>query len=71
MHDSNSEVTRREFLLSSALISASSAVGYTSPILNELIGQDTSAVATMPTVEVNMARVFPSGGVYFRKSNPQ
>jgi beta-galactosidase len=69
MNDSN-EVTRRDFLVSTAMITASSAVGHAQPVLDALMGQETTSAATMPTVEVDMGSVFPAGGVYFRKSNP-
>ena len=68
MNDSN-EVTRRDFLVSTALITASSAVGHAQPVLGALTGQETTTAASMPTVEVDMGSVFPAGGVYFRKSN--
>ena len=69
MNDSN-DVTRRDFLRSTAMVTASSAVGHAQPVLNALMGQESASEATMPTVEVNMGSVFPAGGVYFRKSNP-
>jgi beta-galactosidase len=69
MNGSN-EVTRRDFLLSTTMMTASSAVGHSQPVLAALLGQETAAAAMMPTIEVDMGSVFPAGGVYFRKSNP-
>src|ERR1700761_3614341 len=69
MNGSN-EVTRRDFLLFTTMMTASSAVGHSQPVLAALLGQETAAAAMMPTVEVDMGSVFPAGGVYFRKSNP-
>src|SRR3984885_3025520 len=69
MNDGN-DVTRRDFLLSTAMITGSSAVGHSQPGLGALLGQETPTTATMAAVEVDMGSVFPAGGVYFRKSNP-
>src|SRR5580698_769289 len=69
MNDGN-DVTRRDFLLSTAMITASSAVDHSQPVFGALLGQETPATVTMPTLEVDMGSVFPAGGVYFRKSNP-
>ncbi len=70
MIDDRNEITRRDFLLTSAMITATSASGYAQPILGSMARQEASSSVTMPAVEVNMGSVFPAGGVYFRKSNP-
>jgi beta-galactosidase len=69
MNDGN-ELTRRDFLLSTAMITASSAVSRGQPLLGSLAEQDFTSSALLPSTEVNMGAVFPAGGVYFRKSNP-
>ena len=51
MNDGN-EVTRRDFLLSTAMITASSAVGHAQPVLGALMGQETASEATMPTAQM-------------------
>jgi beta-galactosidase len=60
------EVTRREFMKTAALVSASAAVGLPA------IEGNTEALAQgpQPPKEVAMGSVFPYGAVYFRKSNP-
>jgi beta-galactosidase len=64
---SDLEVTRRDFVRTAALVSASAAVG-------RAVGLPGSAeaVAQEPkqSKEVAMGSVFPYGAVYFRKSNP-
>src|ERR1035441_7743519 len=64
---SDLEVTRRDFMRTAALVSASAAVG-------RAVGLPGSAeaVAQEPkrAKEVAMGSVFPYGAVYFRKSNP-
>src|ERR1700733_5772147 len=69
MKDRN-EVTRRDFLTSTAITTASRAGAHAQPVLDALMGQEPTSAATMPAVEVDMGSVFPAGGVYFRKSNP-
>lgn len=69
MNDSN-EVTRRGFLLSTAMVTASSAASHAQPLLGALTGQATASSAPAAASEVNMGSVFPAGAVYFRKSNP-
>src|SRR5664279_3221983 len=60
------EVTRREFVRTAALLSASAVVG--------LPGIEASVIARaqepQQPKEVAMGSVFPYGAVYFRKSNP-
>jgi beta-galactosidase len=68
MSDTN-DVTRRDFLISTAMVTAASAVGQAQPLLGAFVGQ-TPQTVVMPTVEVNVGSVFPAGAVYFRKSNP-
>jgi beta-galactosidase len=60
------EVSRREFMRTAALLSASAAVGLPG------IEESTQALAQEPhpPKEVAMGPVFPYGAVYFRKSNP-
>jgi len=60
------EFTRREFVRTAALVSASAAAGL------PVIEQSTRALAQQPqqSKEVAMGSVFPYGAVYFRKSNP-
>jgi beta-galactosidase len=70
MNESN-DVTRRDFLRSTAIITASTAVAHATPIagVGALAGQD-AGDATGGAKEVAMGSVFPAGAVYFRKSNP-
>ena len=62
------EITRREFVRTAALVSASAAVGNVAGL--PMMGS-AEALAQGPAVkEVAMGSVFPYGAVYFRKSNP-
>ena len=60
------EVTRREFVRTAALLSASAAVGLPAMEVNA----DALAQQLQQSKEVAMGSVFPYGAVYFRKSNP-
>ncbi|HEY1214172.1 MAG TPA: alpha-amylase family protein [Bryobacteraceae bacterium] len=70
MIDDRNEITRRDFLLSTAMITASSATSHAQPILSALVGHEVEAAPGTPATEVDMGSVFPAGGVCFRKSNP-
>ena len=70
------EVTRRDFMRTAALVSASAAVGRAAGLQGvggaEAFAQGVAA-GTQPlpaAKEVAMGSVFPYGAVYFRKSNP-
>ena len=69
----NNDITRRDFLITSAMVTAASAAASAMPALSAA-AQPYSATAAgsplMPTVNVEMGSVFPAGGVYFRKTNP-
>lgn len=69
MNESN--ISRRDFLYSTAVLSASAAVTHAATIATTEIadGQPTSPEASGEK-EVAMVSVFPAGPVYFRKSNP-
>ena len=60
------EVSRRKFMKTAALLSASAVAGLPA------IEGSTHLLAQQPrqTKEIAMAPVFPYGAVYFRKSNP-
>jgi len=66
----NTDVTRRDFIHSTALISVSAAVAHAAPIAAAGMLSDKAAQTAVETKEVAMGSVFPSGAVYFRKSNP-
>jgi beta-galactosidase len=55
----NFEITRREFIRNSALLSAGTALGHAA-----ILPQDSGPHAYVP------GPVFPYGAVYFRKTNP-
>jgi beta-galactosidase len=63
---SDLEVTRRAFMRTAALVSASAAVGRAVG----LPGAEAVAQEPTRTRELAMGSVFPYGAVYFRKSNP-
>ncbi len=71
----HNEWTRREFLATSAMMTAAVGGG-TQSALAAIAGQAATVQAAgassivMPTVPVDMGSVFPAGAVYFRKSNP-
>lgn len=65
----SSDVTRRDFLYSAAILTASAAVAQASPVATAVDGHATSPEASEEK-EVAMGSVFPAGAVYFRKSNP-
>lgn len=66
MFDKN-ELTRREFLYTSALAGTSAALAHAAPIaMVEAAEAQVPATASEPS----MGSVFPAGAVYFRKSNP-
>ena len=65
----NLEVTRREFMRTAALVSASAAVVRAAG-LPGMEGAEAFAQGPAHTKEVAMGSVFPYGAVYFRKSNP-
>ena len=65
------EVTRREFLYTTAMLTASVAAAHASPLSG--VGgpvDETPAAAAGGFQEAAMGSVFPAGAVYFRKSNP-
>ena len=65
--DKLNDVSRRDFLRTTALVTASAAVGHPATLSGETAAQD----AAMPEAKpVDMGAVFPAGAVYFRKSNP-
>jgi beta-galactosidase len=64
------EVSRREFIAATAVLSAAAAVAHASPGgLASTFGQNQAGGTAAPG-EPAMGSVFPSGAVYFRKSNP-
>lgn len=69
MNDSN-DVSRRNFLFSAGLLSASSAVSHAQPFVSALLTQEAGSTTPAAAGEPNMGSVFPAGAVYFRKSNP-
>jgi len=63
------EVTRRDFLRTTAILTATAAAGHAMDLPG--MGGSTEAIAQLPyPKEVTMVPVFPYGAVYFRKSNP-
>ena len=63
------EITRRDFMRTAALVSASAAVGRAAG-LPGVGGVEGFAQGPARAKEVAMGPVFPYGAVYFRKSNP-
>jgi beta-galactosidase len=59
------EITRREFIQNSALLTATAAMGQAAEAPKDPGSQDRRR-----SVKVNARPVFPYGAVYFRKSNP-
>src|ERR1035438_9677470 len=63
------EVTRRDFLRTTAILTATAAAGHTMGLPG--MGGSAEALAQVPyPKQVGMVPVFPYGAVYFRKSNP-
>jgi beta-galactosidase len=63
-------VSRREFLQTAALATASAAVGHASVLPGMEAEVAAGAVAHPAAKEVAMGSTFPYGAVYFRKTNP-
>ena len=65
------EVSRRNFLLSTAMVTASAAVAHASPTVGAgMLASLDAAQSGGVDREVEMGSVFPAGAMYFRKSNP-
>jgi beta-galactosidase len=69
MNESN-DLTRRDFLYSTAIIAASAAVAHASTVATGVAEGSTASPEVSGEKEVAMGPVFPAGAVYFRKSNP-
>lgn len=69
MNESN-DVTRRDFLVSAAMMTGAAAVGHAAPRAGLLESPQGALGPVAGETEVAMGSVFPAGAVYFRKSNP-
>jgi beta-galactosidase len=70
MNENSNDLTRRNFLVSAAMMTGAAAVSHASTATEILAKSQTAAAPVTGAGEVNMGSVFPSGAVYFRKSNP-